>query len=139
MLARLPLLAATHKHEPVSNLRHGIITLVPTSSQLVALERALCVAEIHLVQLAQVLFVRSSAAKVTLGAVSVDSHIQTPGGGLGIVLAVGLEGIDEGVCGVIGLLELLGLDLCGLLKGLARLDIFWSCLISLRSVCIGLR
>jgi hypothetical protein len=118
------MLVGASKHKTVSNLRRGIITLVPASSQLVALERALCVAEIHLVQLAQVLLVRSSAAEVTLGAVSVDGHVQTPGGGLGIVLAVGLEGVDEGVCGVIGLLELLGLDLCGLLKGLAGFDIF---------------
>lgn len=66
---------------------------------------------------------RSRTSEVTLSAISVDGHVQAFRSSLGIVFAVGLEGIDEGVGGIIGLLELVGLDLRGLFKSLSGLKI----------------
>lgn len=67
---------------------------------------------------------RSCTAEVTLGAVSVDSNVQASRGSLGIFLAVGLKGIDEGVGGIIGLLELIGLNLRGLFESLSGLQVY---------------
>lgn len=75
---------------------------------------------------------RSRTSEVTLSAISVDGHVQAFCSSLGIVLAVGLEGIDEGVGGIIGLLELVGLDLRGLFKSLSGLKV--CCRILLASV-----
>lgn len=73
---------------------------------------------------------RRGAAKVALGAVPIDGDVQTPHGGLGIVLAVDLEGVDEAVGGVVGLVEVLGLDVGGLLEGLASFDVCGSVRVS---------
>ena len=67
---------------------------------------------------------RSCAAEVTLGTVSVDSNVQAPRGSLGIVLAVGLEGVDESVGSIIGLLELIGLNLRRLFESLSGLEVY---------------
>jgi hypothetical protein len=68
--------------------------------------------------------VRSCATEVALCAVSIDSNVQASRGSLGIVFAVGLKCIDEGVGGIIGLLELIGLDLRGLFESLSGLDVY---------------
>jgi hypothetical protein len=101
------------------NLRCRIIALIPGSSEFVAFDSALGIAKFHLVQLAEVFLVGSCAAEITLGAVSVDSDVKASRSSLGIVFAVGLEGIDEGVGSVIGFLQLVGLNLCGLFKSLS--------------------
>lgn len=66
---------------------------------------------------------RGRPPEVTLGAVSLNSHVQTPHSGRGIVLAIGLVRIDESVCSIVGLVEVLGLYLRSLFKGLAGVDI----------------
>jgi len=43
---------------------------------------------------------------------------------LGVLLAVRLEGVDEGVGGIVRLVELVGLYLRGLLEGLAGVDVY---------------
>lgn len=65
----------------------------------------------------------SGAAEVALGAVAVDGDVEAAGRSRRVVLSVGFEGVDEAVGGVIRLLEILGLDLSGLLKGLASFDV----------------
>lgn len=106
----------------ISNLRCRIIALIPGSSEFVALDSTLSIAEFQLVQLAEILLVGSCAAEITLGAVSVDSDVQASRSSLGIVFAVGLEGIHEGVGSVIGFLQLVGLNLGGLFKSLSGLE-----------------
>jgi|SRR6478609_5857710 hypothetical protein len=107
----------------IFNLRCRIIALIPGSSEFVALDSALGIAEFHLVQLAEIFLVGSCAAEITLGAVSVDSDVQASRSSLGIVFAVGLEGIHEGVGSVIGFLQLVGLNLRSLFKSLSSFEV----------------
>lgn len=65
------------------------------------------------------------AAEVALGAVLVHGDVEAADSGFGILLTVGLEGVDEGVGGVVGLFEVVGLDLSRLLECLAGLAV-WS-------------
>lgn len=66
------------------------------------------------------------ATKVSLGAVSVDGLVQAFDSRVGVVVAVGLEGVDKGIRCVIRLVELICLDISCLLKGLSRLDIWFQ-------------
>lgn len=61
------------------------------------------------------------AAEVALGTVLVDGDVEAAHGRLGVDLSVGLERVDESVGGVVGLLQVLGLDGRGLFESLASL------------------
>jgi hypothetical protein len=79
--------------------------------------------------------VRSRTSEVTLSTISVDGHVQAFRSSLGIVFAVGLEGIDEGVGGIIGLLKLVCLDLRGLFESLSGLKVYCRILSASVSEC----
>lgn len=53
----------------------------------------------------------------------VDCNVQTPRGVLGGVFAVYLEGLDVSIRGIVWLVEVLGLDLCGLFECFAGFGI----------------
>lgn len=61
--------------------------------------------------------------EIALGAITVDGLAEAEGCRRRVFLSVGLEGVDEGVGGVVGFVEFIGLDVSGLLKGLASIDI----------------
>lgn len=66
---------------------------------------------------------RRRTSEVALGAVPVHRNIQTPGGRLRVVLAVCLESVDKAIRGIIGLVEVLRLNLRRLLKCFSGIDV----------------
>lgn len=62
---------------------------------------------------------RGGPPEVALGAVLVDAELDTSCGILGALCAVDLECVDVGVGGIVGLVQVLDLDLCSLLEGLS--------------------
>ena len=104
------------------DIRICIVTLVPTSRFFVARHRVLGVVQFRLVHFAHALLVGGGAAEVALGAVARDADVEAAHRRFRVVLAVGFEGVDETVCGVVGLVELRGLDLGCLFKRLAGID-----------------
>lgn len=62
---------------------------------------------------------RRGAPEVALGAVLIDGEFETPHGVLGRLGAVHLEGIDVCVGRIIGLFQVVDLDLCGFFEGLS--------------------
>lgn len=106
------------------DIRSRSITLIPPSSGLVRLECALHVAQLVLEQLAQILLVRCGPPEVALCTVLVDGEVETSCGIFGVILTVDLERIDVGVGGIIGVFQVVDLDLCSLLKCLPCLSVF---------------
>lgn len=101
------------------NVRSGTITLIPSCRRLICIASTLQVAHLVLKQIAQVLLVRCGAPEVALGAVLVDGEFKTPHGIFGCLGAVHLEGIDIRIGCVVGLFQVVDLDLCGLFEGLS--------------------
>lgn len=62
------------------------------------------------------LLLSSRAGEVTLRTEPIDGGSETSGGSSGVVFAVGLEGVYAGACGIVRLLELVGLDISGFLE-----------------------
>ena len=100
-----------------SNIRFSIVTVKPLRRFFVGFQRLLCVPQFHFVHLGQMLLLRSSTTEVALQDVVLDSAGEHASGVLGVGFAVDLEGFGQGVCCIVGFVEVLGLDGGRLLKG----------------------
>lgn len=107
------------------NVRLRIIVLKPPGRRLVRLDSPLLVPNLHLIHLRQILLLRRGAPEVAFERVVVDGRRQHAGGVLRVGLAVGFVRFGQGVGGVVGLVEVLGLDGGRALECLAC---FFACL-----------
>lgn len=94
-----------------------IVSFIPLRRQIVRFYCALVVANLLLVQLCDLLLLSGGSSPVSFGREVLDGALEDAGSVFGVGLAVGFEGFEEGVCGVIGLGELFGLDAGGALEG----------------------
>lgn len=92
------------------NLRLRIIVLEPPRRRLVRVDRPLLIPDLHLVHLGQILLVRRRPPEIALHRVVVDGRTQHPRRVLRVRLAVRFVRFRQRVGGVVGLVEVLGLD-----------------------------
>jgi len=95
-----------------------IITLKPPGRRIVRRDRTLVIRNLNLVQFRQILLIRRRPSEVALGCVVGDCACEGLRGIFRVGLAVGLVGFYEGIGGVIGLVEVLGLDCRGAEEGI---------------------
>lgn len=81
--------------------RHGIIAFVPRGGRLVAFQGRVHIVQLCLVYFRHGLIVGGCSSEIALDAVSIHSDLEASDGVAGGILAVGLEGVDEGVGGIV--------------------------------------
>lgn len=94
-----------------------MITLKPARSYLISLCSSFLVTNLDLVYFRQILLLRRSSSKIALARVVIYRLLQHAGGVLGVGFAVGFVGFGESICGIIGFVEVLGLDDGSALEG----------------------
>lgn len=93
-----------------SNARFGMITLKPARSRLVSLCSSFLVPDLDLVDFRQILLLRRRSSEVALARIVVYSLLQHARGVLGVGFTIGFVGFGESIRGVVGFIEVLGLD-----------------------------
>lgn len=106
------------------NIRSGIVALIPRGSRLAGFQSALGIIELLLVDFSKSLLLASSPSEIALGTVTLNRHLDASHGGLGVGLAVGLEGVDQAIRGVVRFVEVLGEDFGSLFEGLSGIEIY---------------
>lgn len=94
------------------DVRLGMIALKPARGRLVRLRRSLLIANLNFVHFREILLLRRRSSEVPFAGIMIDSLLQHSRRVLGITLAIRLVGFCEGIGGIIGLVEILGLN-CG--------------------------
>lgn len=109
------------------NVRRSTIALIPPGRRLVRFLGALQVAHLGLEHVAEGLLLRRGPAEVALTAPTGDGKVGAAHGVVGAVVAVDLEGVKVRVGSLVGLLEVIDLDLGSLLERLScfAVFIFW--------------
>lgn len=116
--------------------RLGVIALEPPRRRLIRLHRPLLIPDLRLIHLGQILLMRRRAPEVALERVVVDGLLQHARRVFRVGFAVRFEGFGQAVCGVVGLVEVFGLDGSGVLEGEAS---FFACAVEGRGWSVGWR
>ena len=93
-----------------------MIGLKPPRSHIIRLQSPLLVPNLDLIYLRQILLIRRRSPEIPLACVVVYSLREHPGGIFGVRFSIRFVGFCERVCGVIGLVEVFGLDRGGALE-----------------------
>lgn len=101
-----------------------IVALVPRGGSLAGLKRALIVTKLLLIYFGQSLLLASGSPEVTLCAITLDCNLDTSYGSLGVGLSVCLECVNQGVGGIVRLVEIIGEDFGCLFKGLSSFEVY---------------
>lgn len=94
-----------------------MITLEPPCGRLIRLRSPLLVPKLNLINLCQILLMCRRSSEIALAYVVIYGLLQHAGSILGIRFPVGLVGLRQRIGGVIGLIQVLGLDASSSLKG----------------------
>lgn len=97
-------------------VRCSIITLIPLRGLFVRLECLLRIPNLDFIHLAQILLMRCRSPEVPLGDVMLDGTLEDAHRILGIRLAVDLERLCQAVRRVVGLIEVIPLDIRSLFE-----------------------
>ena len=100
-----------------SYARFSLVTLKPAGSGLVRLCSSFLVTDLDLVYSRQILLLRRRSSEIALARVVIYRLLQHAGSVLGVGFAVGFVSFGESVGGVVGFIEVLGLDGGSALKG----------------------
>lgn len=108
----------------MESIRLGIIALEPLRGLLICIQRFLHISQLNLIYLGQVLLLSRRAAQVSAQNIVLDRTGENTGRILRVGLAVDLECFLEGIGRIVGLVEVLRLNVCCFLKGLASFLIY---------------
>ena len=93
-----------------------MVGLEPPSSCVVCLYRSFWVSNFHFVYFGKILLLCRCSSEIAFAGIVVYSLLQYSGGIFGVGFPVGFVGFCEGVCGIVGFVEVFGLDGGGALE-----------------------